>query len=90
MHLAPPPNLPTTSTQPHQHPYQNHDDDNQAEAPTGTVPDSEKQKQELRPLQAIGDSRRKIVITADPIKTWINPEGITIMSLPDFLLTDML
>lgn len=88
MHLAPPPNLPTTSTQPHQHPYQNHDDDNQAEAPTGT--DSEKQKQELRPLQAIGDSRRKIVITADPIKTWINPEGITIMSLPDFLLTDML
>lgn len=56
-----------------------------------SMPDSVKLQQELKPLLAIPDTRRKIVITADPIHSYTTPEGIQVVSLRDFLFdTEML
>ncbi len=50
------------------------------------LPNPEKWVQELRSLQGIDDSFRKMIITHDNIKTHRNEDGITVMNLFDFLL----
>lgn len=47
-----------------------------------------KREQELRSLNAIDDNFRKVVITADPITSHQNNDGIFFINLFDFLLSD--
>lgn len=51
-----------------------------------SIPDAEKMRQETRPLLAINDSFRKIVIVKENIKPWHTEEGILVLGLFDFLL----
>lgn len=49
------------------------------------LPSEEKRVQEIRSLQMIGDSFRKIVIVGTPTPTYQTEEGIVVMSVYDFL-----
>ena len=51
-----------------------------------SIPDNEKMKQEEKSLLNIGDSFRKIIITNDDVKPYKTEEGISVISLEDFLL----
>lgn len=48
----------------------------------------EKTAQELRPLLKIQDSFKKIVITSNTPRPFYNEEGILMMSVYDFLLSE--
>ena len=50
------------------------------------IPDEAKRNQEIRPLKAIDDSFKKIVITTDAPAPLYSDDGILIMSVFDFLL----
>ena len=50
------------------------------------MPTEEKSMQEKRPLLNTDDSFRKIIITGDDIKRKVDEQGITIISIFDFLL----
>lgn len=50
------------------------------------IPDEEKEKQEIRPLQSIGDSFKKIIVVGNYIKLKRNEDGITTMGIRQFLL----
>ena len=52
--------------------------------------DESKKIQELKPLQSINDSFKKIVIIKDTFKPWIDDKGIYYISLKDFLLDEMI
>lgn len=51
-----------------------------------SIPDDAKMKQETASLDHIDDSFKKIIITADIIKPWINEKGYLVMNIYDFLL----
>ena len=51
-----------------------------------SIPDTDKMRQETRPLLAVSDSFRKVVIVKDHIKPWHTEEGILVLGLFDFLL----
>lgn len=50
------------------------------------MPSEEKRRQEIRPLQRIRDDFRKILIVNDMMPSHQSEEGITVISLYDFLL----
>ena len=52
------------------------------------MPDAEKIKQEKMSLNSINDSFKKIIIVKDVINVRHDEDGITIMSIYDFLLKD--
>lgn len=51
-----------------------------------SIPDAEKQEQEIRPFRKINDSFRKIVVTKDFVPSHYDEHGIYIMNIYDFLL----
>ncbi len=51
-----------------------------------SIPDAEKQEQEIRPFRKIDDSFRKIVVTKDTVPFHYDEYGILIMNIYDFLL----
>ena len=51
-----------------------------------TIPSTEKRQQEERPLVAVQDSFRKVIITADNVVRHRDEQGILIVSLRDFLM----
>ena len=51
-----------------------------------SIPDAEKQEQEIRPFRKIDDSFRKIVVTKDIVPSHYDEHGILIMNIYDFLL----
>lgn len=51
-----------------------------------SLPTREKTIQEERPLLAVNDNFKKIIVTKDNSKPWISEEGILIIGLKDFLL----
>ncbi len=51
-----------------------------------SIPDREKQEQEIRPFKKIDDSFRKIVVTKDMVPCHYDEHGILIMNIYDFLL----
>jgi predicted AAA+ superfamily ATPase len=53
-----------------------------------SLPDSEKMKQEKAPLINVKDSFKKIIIVKDVINVKHDEDGITMMSVYDFLLQD--
>ena len=53
-----------------------------------SIPNPEKRMQEIRSLEEIKDSFKKIVIINDNFKPWIDDKGIEYISLKDFLLGD--
>ena len=52
------------------------------------LPSEEKVKQEERPLRAIGDSFKKVIIVKDDILPRRNEDGILIIGLRQFLMED--
>ena len=54
------------------------------------LPDAEKQEQEKRSLMQVSDSFRKIIIVGEHIKPWTDEDGISILSIYDFLINDKL
>lgn len=46
----------------------------------------EKNEQESKPLNNIGDSFKKIIVVKDDIKLWRNENGILIIGIQEFLL----
>lgn len=50
------------------------------------IDSDEKIKQELRPLNNIGDSFKKIIVVKDNIKLWRTEDGIVVMGILEFLL----
>ena len=52
------------------------------------LPDKEKMDQEQASLVKISDSFKKIIIVSGNAKIWRNEQGITIISLFDFLLNE--
>ena len=52
------------------------------------LPSEEKREQEVRSLKSINDSFRKFVITEDLISRYHDNEGITYMSIYEFLLDE--
>lgn len=53
-----------------------------------SMDDEEKQRTELRPLLAVDDSFRKIVVSSSYGKSWIDDNGILRIGLIDFLLDE--
>lgn len=51
-----------------------------------SIPDAEKQEQEIRPFRKINDSFRKIVVTKDMVPFHYDEHGILFMNIYDFLL----
>lgn len=51
-----------------------------------SLPNAEKQEQEMRPFRKIEDSFKKIIITKDITPMFYNDEGFLTMSIYDFLL----
>lgn len=51
-----------------------------------TIPTTEKRQQEERPLVAVQDSFRKVIITADNVVRHRDDQGILIVNLQDFLI----
>lgn len=54
------------------------------------MPSSEKREQETRPLNAIGDSFKKIIVVAENIKPRYDEKGIVTVGLRNFLLSQEL
>ena len=52
------------------------------------LPTEEKQRQELKSLNKIGDSFQKIVIQGDDIATYTNDDGIIFMGLHQFMMNE--
>ena len=52
------------------------------------LPDEDKKKQEERPLLEVRDSFKKIIIVKDPVNVTRDENGVTTMSIYDFLLKD--
>ena len=52
------------------------------------MPDEDKIRQEERPLLKISDSFKKMIIVKEPVLTWHNNNGTTIMSLQNFLMDE--
>ena len=52
------------------------------------LPTEEKQRQELKSLNKIGDSFQKIVIQGDDLATYTNDDGIIFMGLHQFLMNE--
>lgn len=50
------------------------------------LPDEAKRIQETRPLSALGDSFRKVVVSKDVSKAWHGDDGILFLNLYDFLM----
>ena len=50
--------------------------------------EEEKTRTELRPLLAVNDSFRKIVVSRSYGKSWIDEQGILRLGLFDFLLNE--
>ena len=50
------------------------------------IDNKEKQMQEIRPLNNIYDSFKKIIVVKDDIKLWRNDDGILIIGIQEFLL----
>lgn len=50
------------------------------------IDEPEKAMQEIRPLNNIGDSFKKIIVVKDDIKLWRNEDGILIIGIQEFLL----
>ena len=50
------------------------------------IPDMEKMAQEQRPFERIPDSFKKIIVTREGDVSWTNEQGISIVTLFDFLL----
>ena len=46
----------------------------------------EKNIQESRPLNNVGDNFKKIIVVKDNIKLWRNDDGILIIGIQEFLL----
>lgn len=53
-----------------------------------SIPNKEKMEQEQKSLVNIPDSFKKIIVVRDNIQSWQNEEGITVVSIYDFLLKD--
>lgn len=53
-----------------------------------SIPNKEKMEQEQKSLVNIPDSFKKIIVVRDNIQPWQNEEGITVVSIYDFLLKD--
>ena len=53
-----------------------------------SIPNKEKMQQEQKSLVNIPDSFKKIIVVRDYVRMWQNEEGITIVSIYDFLLKD--
>ena len=53
-----------------------------------SIPNKEKMEQEQKSLVNIPDSFKKIIVVRDNIQPWQNEEGITVISIYDFLLKD--
>lgn len=51
-----------------------------------SIPDEEKQKQEIRPFKNIDDSFKKIIVTKDIVLPYYDENGVLIVSIYDFLL----
>ena len=51
-----------------------------------SLPTREKTIQEERPLLKVNDNFKKIIITKDTKKHWVNEEGITVIGIIEFLL----
>lgn len=51
-----------------------------------SMPDEEKQKQEIRPFKNIDDSFKKIIVTKDIVLPYYDKNGVLIVSIYDFLL----
>lgn len=51
-----------------------------------SIPTEEKMSQEQTPLDKIGDSFKKIIVTQDHVKAWRNEKGYLIINIIDFLL----
>jgi len=51
-----------------------------------TMPTTDKQKQEYRPLIHVNDSFKKIIVTCDNTLPWHDEKGILIINIMDFLL----
>ena len=51
-----------------------------------SMPDEEKQKQEIRPFKNIDDSFKKIIVTKDILLPYYDENGVLIVSIYDFLL----
>ena len=52
------------------------------------MPDAEKTEQEKASLKSVKDSFKKIIVVKDVINVRRDENGITIMSIYDFLLND--
>ena len=50
--------------------------------------DREKAAQETRPLLAVNDFFRKIIVSKTPMKPWYDEHGVLHIGLYDFLLND--
>lgn len=50
------------------------------------IDEHDKSYQEIRPLNNIGDSFKKIIVVKDNIKLWRNDDGILIIGIQEFLL----
>jgi hypothetical protein len=53
-----------------------------------SIPNKEKMDQEQKSLVNIPDSFKKIIVVRDYVQSWQNEEGVTIVSIYDFLLKD--
>lgn len=53
-----------------------------------SMPDAEKIKQEKASLASVSDSFKKIIIVKDVVKVRHDEDGITIMNIYDFLLSE--
>ena len=51
-----------------------------------SIPTEEKMQQEQASLDRIDDSFKKIIVTQDRTKPWLNQKGYTIINTLDFLL----
>ena len=49
------------------------------------MPTPEKRNQEERPLNAVPDSFKKIIVVRNRVKPWHNDQGVLVVGLTDFL-----
>ena len=52
------------------------------------IDSKEKNYQESRPLNCVGDNFKKIIVVKDDINPWYNEDGILIIGIKDFLLNN--
>ena len=53
-----------------------------------SIEDERKEKAELRPLKAVNDSFKKIVVSKTYGKNWTDEDGVLRINLIDFLLDE--